>query len=230
MYRGGGGGLYKLEFLHFKFCTKSLYAICSVFLRICAGSNGKHPLFLKSKYWEACIICSLIFKKWHGFCRARICRFIFPPARNIPTPGRPYCQEMTTSIRAFGGLRKQLLGGGWDRCVTPLQRSVGQIAGPKRRACLSTCGQQNNGHLWSIPGRHHQRSFPPPTIPGQGACVKGGGDVHIPSRRCAFQTWRAKTTMNDHTATEAAGTEVARHFLVGSCTSLLGCFRVRRLW
>ena len=31
---GGGGGLYKLEFLQFKFHTKFLYAICSVF---CAG-------------------------------------------------------------------------------------------------------------------------------------------------------------------------------------------------
>ena len=32
-----GEGVYKLEFLHFKFCTKILYAICSVFFRICAG-------------------------------------------------------------------------------------------------------------------------------------------------------------------------------------------------
>ena len=32
-----GGGVYKLEFLHLKFCTKFLCAICSVFLRICAG-------------------------------------------------------------------------------------------------------------------------------------------------------------------------------------------------
>ena len=36
-----------------------------------------------SNFWESCIICSLIFKKWHRFCRARICRFIFSPARNI---------------------------------------------------------------------------------------------------------------------------------------------------
>ena len=34
------------------------------------------------------IICSLVFKKWHRFCRARICRFIFPPARNPPPPPR----------------------------------------------------------------------------------------------------------------------------------------------
>ena len=32
------------------------------------------------------IICSPIFKKWHRFCRPRICRFIFPPARNTPPP------------------------------------------------------------------------------------------------------------------------------------------------
>ena len=30
-------GVYRLEFLQFQFCTKVLYAICSVFLRICAG-------------------------------------------------------------------------------------------------------------------------------------------------------------------------------------------------
>ena len=81
-----GGGLYKLEFLHFKFCTKILYAICSVFLRICAGNNSKRPLFLMSNYWEPYIICSLTFKKWHRFCRARIYRFIFSPTRNIPPP------------------------------------------------------------------------------------------------------------------------------------------------
>ena len=69
---GGGGGLYKLEFMHFKFCTKFLCAICSGFLRICAGNNSKRPLFLTSNYWEPYIICSLIFKKWHGFCCAKI--------------------------------------------------------------------------------------------------------------------------------------------------------------
>ena len=85
LYRGGGG-LYKLEFLQFKFCTKILYAVCSVFLRICAGNNSKRPLFLMSNNWEPFIICSLIFKKWHRFCRARICRFIFSPIRNPPPP------------------------------------------------------------------------------------------------------------------------------------------------
>ena len=29
----GGGGVYKLEFQHFKFCTKILYATCSVFFK-----------------------------------------------------------------------------------------------------------------------------------------------------------------------------------------------------
>ena len=81
-----GEGLCKLEFLHFKFCTKILYATCSVFSRICAGNNSKRPLFLMSNYWEPHIICSLIFKKWHRFCRARICGFIFSPARNPPPP------------------------------------------------------------------------------------------------------------------------------------------------
>ena len=83
---GGGGGYYKLEFLQFKFCTKILYAICSVFLRICAGNNNKRPLFLMSNHWEPYIICSLIFKTWHRICRTRICRFIFPPARNPRPP------------------------------------------------------------------------------------------------------------------------------------------------
>ena len=34
---GGGGGVCRLECLQFTFCTKFLYASCSVFLRICAG-------------------------------------------------------------------------------------------------------------------------------------------------------------------------------------------------
>ena len=82
-YRGRGE-LHKLEFLQFKFCTKILYTICSVLLKICAGNSSKRPLFLMSNYWEPYIICSLIYKKWHRFCRARICRFIFSPARNTP--------------------------------------------------------------------------------------------------------------------------------------------------
>ena len=63
----GGGGYAKLEFLHFKFCTTILYAVCSVFLRICAGNNSKCPLFVMSIYWEPCMTCSLIFEKWHRF-------------------------------------------------------------------------------------------------------------------------------------------------------------------
>ena len=52
-------------------------------------NNRQRPLFLMSNHLEPYIICSLIFKKWHGFCRARICRFIFPPAQNIPPFGSP---------------------------------------------------------------------------------------------------------------------------------------------
>ena len=40
-----------------------------------------------SNFWELYIICSLTFKKWHRFCCAGICRFIFSPARNIPPSG-----------------------------------------------------------------------------------------------------------------------------------------------
>ena len=88
---GGGRELHKLEFLHFKFCTKILYAICSVFLRICAGNNSKRPLFLMSNYWEPYIICSLIFQKWHRFCCARISRFIFSRMESPPPPGSTRC-------------------------------------------------------------------------------------------------------------------------------------------
>ena len=45
--------------------------------------NFERNLFV-SNYWEPYIICSLIFEKWHRFCRARICRVIFFPARNPP--------------------------------------------------------------------------------------------------------------------------------------------------
>ena len=48
----------------------------------------KRPLFLMSNYWDPYIICSLFFKKWHTFCSASICRFIFSPARNTPPSPR----------------------------------------------------------------------------------------------------------------------------------------------
>ena len=105
-YRGRGG-VYKLEFLQFKLCTKILYAICSVFFRICAGNPSKRPLFLMSNYWEPYTICSLISKKWHRFCRARItsiCRFIFSPARNTsspPPPGYERWRVMATGRQAM---------------------------------------------------------------------------------------------------------------------------------
>ena len=86
---GEGGVIQARNILHFKFYTKILHAICLVFLRICAGSNNKRPLFLMSNYWEPYIICSPIFKKWRGFCRARICRLIFPPAWNYLPPPPP---------------------------------------------------------------------------------------------------------------------------------------------
>ena len=82
------GGVYKLEIMQFKFCTKIL--CFSVFKDLCRYTfrHCKRPMFLTSNYWEPYMICSLIFKKWHRFCRARICRFISPPppARNIPPP------------------------------------------------------------------------------------------------------------------------------------------------
>ena len=84
----GGGGLYKLEFLHFKFCTKVLNAICSVFLRMCAGNNSKRPRFLESNYWEPYIICSLIFlRSGTDFVAPEFVDSYFPPHR-IPPPPR----------------------------------------------------------------------------------------------------------------------------------------------
>ena len=51
-----------------------------------SGKNSNRPLFLMSNICQPCVICSLVFKNWHGFCRARICRFIFSETRNIPPP------------------------------------------------------------------------------------------------------------------------------------------------
>ena len=81
------GGLCELEFLQFKFCTKFLYAICLVFLRICADIRKalQAPTVCHEQLLGA-IHNSLIFKKWHRFCRARICRFMFSPARGTPRP------------------------------------------------------------------------------------------------------------------------------------------------
>ena len=61
--RGGGGDYTSETYLRFKFCTEMLYAICAVFLRICAGNTSKRPLFLMSTDWEPHIICSLIFRE-----------------------------------------------------------------------------------------------------------------------------------------------------------------------
>ena len=65
------------------------------------GNNSKRPLFLMSHYFEPCIICSLIFKKWPRFCRARICRFIFSPARNIPPSGSGGASVLPPPPRRF---------------------------------------------------------------------------------------------------------------------------------
>ena len=126
---GGGGELYKLDFLHFKFCTKILYTICSVFLRICAGSNSKRPLFLMSTYWEPDIIFSLIFQRWHRFCRARICRVIFSPTRSIP-PSPPPGSLLACSIVCCGRTHRGLDSGRCTPTLPPLlpPRSPVQVA------------------------------------------------------------------------------------------------------
>ena len=40
-----------------------------------------------SNFCQPCIICSLIFKKWHGFCRTRICRL------GLDTEYPPVCRS-----------------------------------------------------------------------------------------------------------------------------------------
>ena len=79
------------------FCTqfvRCFSGFVQVYVRYC-----KRPLFLMSNYWEPDITCSLIFKKWHIFCRATICRFIFPPARNPP----PHPVKGVVLVVAGGG-------------------------------------------------------------------------------------------------------------------------------
>ena len=49
-----------------------------------AGSNSNRPLVLVSNICQPCVICSLVVKKWHGFCHARICRFSDSPRHGIP--------------------------------------------------------------------------------------------------------------------------------------------------
>ena len=84
---GGGREIMQARISAFQILHKNFVCnVFGVFLRICAGNNSKRPLFLMSNYWEPYAICSLIFKKWHRFCRARICRFIFSPTRNMPPP------------------------------------------------------------------------------------------------------------------------------------------------
>ena len=86
-----------------------------MFVRICAGNRSKRPLFLTSNCWEPYTICSLIFKKWHRFCCARICRFICFPVRNPPPPPvvgnneMKYCsrKEILIWYTNFGLLRSR---------------------------------------------------------------------------------------------------------------------------
>ena len=98
-YRGAGGiiqaRIAAVQILYKNFVRNWL----GVFKDLC---RCERPLFLINKYWEPYIICSLIFKKWHRFCRARICRFIFSPARNIPPPPRYLWKECLITV-AVGG-------------------------------------------------------------------------------------------------------------------------------
>ena len=37
------------------------------------GNSGNRPLFLTNTFWKPGGMCSLVFKKRHGFCRGRMC-------------------------------------------------------------------------------------------------------------------------------------------------------------
>ena len=52
-------------------------------------NNSNRPLFLTSNFRPPCPSGSPIFKKWHGFCGARIYRFGFSSTRNTPPPPPP---------------------------------------------------------------------------------------------------------------------------------------------
>ena len=47
------------------------------------GNNRNRPLFLMRNFCQRCIFCLLTFKKWHGFCCTKICRF------GVPRPPPP---------------------------------------------------------------------------------------------------------------------------------------------
>ena len=55
---------------------------CSMHRESPPENNSNRPLFLTSNFCQPCAICSLIFKKWHGFCHVRIGRFGFSYTRH----------------------------------------------------------------------------------------------------------------------------------------------------
>ena len=50
------------------------------------------------------VICPLIIKKWHGFCRARIGRFGFSCTQNIPSPPHSPSGRLYTNRRRRCGV------------------------------------------------------------------------------------------------------------------------------
>ena len=78
------------------------------------GNSGNRPLFLTNTFWKPGGMCSLVFKKRHGFCRGRICTFGLSSTRNIPRPPAGRCMGackpglLLTTRQRWG-----VWGGGW---------------------------------------------------------------------------------------------------------------------
>ena len=75
------------------------------------GNDSNRPLFLMDNFCQPRVLCSLIFKKWRGFCCVRIGRFGFPWTQNVllppvPThsPGRPspFLSTWPSSMGCYG--------------------------------------------------------------------------------------------------------------------------------
>ena len=55
-------------------------------------------MFLMSNLCQLCVFCSLTFKIWHRFCRARSYRFRFSSTRNIPLSSLSQLDPPTSDV------------------------------------------------------------------------------------------------------------------------------------
>ena len=68
------------------------------------GNDSNRPLTLMSICCQPCVMDSLIFMKWHGFCRASICRFGFSWTRNISGAYPIHCRVLSNSQGGAHGI------------------------------------------------------------------------------------------------------------------------------